>query len=261
MIQVSIVIITKNEAKNIDACVSRCKMISDNIIVVDNDSTDDTIKIARELGCHVYQENWKGYGANKNKGAEYAKYDWILSIDADEIPDFKLISTLNGLNLSDPTFVYDIKFKSYFGNKLIRFGNWGNDHRIRLFNRKITKWSEVEVHEKLQLPKNTRVIRISGCIHHYTVKNFKECDYKAIYYAKLSAKQLIESKKKIHFLKFYISPIYGFIRNYIIRLGFLDGNEGFIIATTIYRNTWVKYYYLKKESMNANQLKKLDMEF
>src|ERR1700749_1369526 len=113
MVPVSVVIITKNEADVIANCISAAKLITDDIIIVDNDSTDETCTIALAAGCNVYRENWDGYGANKNKGIALAKYNWILSIDADEVPDEELIGTLHELKFDDPKVVYDIDFKSY----------------------------------------------------------------------------------------------------------------------------------------------------
>src|SRR5947209_5320580 len=115
MVPVSIVIITKNEAEAIASCIKASKTISDDIVVIDNDSTDGTPMIAFGQGCRVYHEQWDGYGANKNKGITYARHDWILSIDADEIPDESLVRALHETALSDPQIVYDVKFTSYFG--------------------------------------------------------------------------------------------------------------------------------------------------
>ncbi len=238
-------IIAKNEAAFIANCVSKARLITDDVIVVDSGSTDDTPEIVQQYGCRLKHETWDGYGANKNKGAVLARYDWILSLDADEVPDMQLIKSLHELELQDAHVVYDIKFRSYFGQKRIRFGNWGHDHRLRLFNRKLVRWSESRVHETLLLPKSARTKRIRGHIHHYTVRNMEECYRKAVYYAGLSADQYLGNGRKAGFLKLYFSPVFGFVINYIIRLGFLDGEEGWNIARTIYRNTWLKYHYLK----------------
>jgi glycosyltransferase involved in cell wall biosynthesis len=245
MIPVSIVIITKNKAAIIAKCINACKAITDDIIIVDNDSTDYTPIIAERLQCNVFSEKWDGYGANKNKGALYAKYDWIFSIDADEIPSAKLINALHQLQFNDPNMVYDIKFKTYFGEKLIKYGSWGNDHRIRLFNRAYVKWSNAKVHEKLLIPTSTRIKRLKGHINHYTVQSTQECYHKAMYYANLSTEQYLINNRKDVLIKLYLSPIFGFIKNYIGRFGFLDGKEGLDIAISIYKNTWFKYYYLK----------------
>jgi glycosyltransferase involved in cell wall biosynthesis len=261
MIPVSIVIITKNEADIIGRCLEKARLITDDIVVIDNGSTDNTPDIACKNGCRVYKEPWDGYGANKNKGINAAVYNWILSIDADEIPDDELIEALHKLEFNNPTIVYDIKFRSYFGEKPIRFGSWGRDHHIRLFNRSLVKWSETMVHETLLKPGITKTQKIAGHLHHYSVKDVNEYDSKGSYYAKLSAKKYFNNGQRVNTVKLYFSPIFGFIKNYIIFLGFLDGREGWEIAKISIKNTRRKYYFLSQmESIqNKKQLAKDDL--
>jgi glycosyltransferase involved in cell wall biosynthesis len=209
------------------------------------------VLIANANNCRFYQREWDGYGANKNKGISLAKYDWILSIDADEVPDEELIQTLHQLKLDDPLMVYDIKFRSYFGEKLVRFGNWGRDHHIRLFNRTLVKWSEPNVHETLILPKQAKVKRIKGHLHHYSSKNADECRRKAIYYAHLSAENYFQRGKRYGIGKLYASSFFSFIKSYFLLLGFLDGRKGYIIAKMLFKNRWLKYHYLR--SMNKHK--------
>ena len=265
MIPVSIVIITKNEADVIANCIEKATLISDDIIIIDSGSTDNTREIADNYGCRVFEKTWDGYGANKNKGVRAAKYNWILSLDADEVADNKLITALHLLNPNDPAVVYDIKFRSYFGNKPVRFGNWGRDHHIRLFNRNFVQWSETVVHETLLLPENTEVRKIDGYLHHYSVRDVKEYDSKCCYYAKLSAKKYFNAGKRANFVKLYLSPIFGFVKSYIFYFGFLDGREGWQIAKTTIKNTYRKYEYLAqmgdfyhnkhaKDELNVNQV-------
>ena len=246
MVPVSVVIITKNEAAFIADCIKMASRITDDIVIVDNDSTDGTPQIAAKLGCRVFQKSWSGYGANKNKGIAQARYNWILSIDADEVPDQELVEALHGLKFNNPNEVFDIRFRSYFGKKLIRYGNWGNDHHLRLFNRALVKWSETEVHETLVLPPNAEVIKIGGYLHHHSVTDIDDFSTKAIHYARLSAAKYYKAGKKATFLKLHFSATFGFVRNYIVRLGFLDGAEGLAIARVIYKNTRLKYRYLKQ---------------
>ncbi|MEO8886937.1 MAG: glycosyltransferase family 2 protein [Mucilaginibacter sp.] len=246
MIPVSVVIITKNEAEVIAKSINAARLITDDIIVIDNDSDDDTEGIALSNGCRVYQKAWGGYGANKNKGVELARHDWILSIDADEIPDVELVLAMYDLKLEDENVVYDLKFRSYFGKKRIRFGNWGRDHHIRLFNRRQVRWSEPLVHETLVLPKHIKTEILTGHINHYSVKDNLECVNKAVYYAKLSASKYYQSGKKANLVNMYLSPLFSFFKNYILLLGFLDGREGWDIAKTIYKNRWLKYHYLNQ---------------
>jgi glycosyltransferase involved in cell wall biosynthesis len=245
MVPVSVVIITKNEAALIARCIQLAALITDDVVVIDTGSTDETPDILRRHNCRFFEKDWRGYGANKNAGTALARYNWILSIDADELPDTELITALYNLNLQDANVVYDIKFRSYFGEKPICFGNWGRDHHLRLFNRAVVKWSEPEVHEKLILPDNVKIKKIAGHLHHYSVQNADECNGKAVHYARLSARQYLATGKKATFAKLYFSPLFGFAKNYIFRLGFLDGMEGLDIALAIYKNTKLKYAYLK----------------
>jgi glycosyltransferase involved in cell wall biosynthesis len=246
MIPISVVIITKNEAEIIADTIRAAKLITDDVIIIDNGSTDQTLAIAITSGCRIYQSKWDGYGSNKNKGIELARYNWILSIDADEVPDMELILALYDLKLDDPEIVYDLKFKSYFGKKRIKYGHWGRDHHIRLFNRQMVRWSEPKVHEALILSPNIKTKKITGYMHHYSVKDITECRAKAIYYAKLSAENYFKAGKKAAIFNLYISPLFGFFVNYILFLGILDGKEGWQISKTIFTNKWLKYHYLTR---------------
>ena len=250
MVPVSVVIITKNEAEMIGRSITMLRQLTDDIVVVDNDSTDHTIDISVENGCRVYQKSWDGYGANKNKGIALARYNWILSIDADEIPDADLLTSISRLKLDDCDTVYDIPFKAYYGDKPINFGNWGRDHHIRLFNRTRVKWSEPPVHETLVLPQNMRVQKLSGHLHHYSVKNVQEHEAKIVHYAQLSALKYQQNGKKASLVKLYLAPVFHFVKAYVFLLGFLDGKEGWNIARMAFKNTWLKYYYLDKAEQN-----------
>ena len=137
--------------------------------------------------------------------------------------------------------------------KPVRFGSWGRDHHIRLFNRTLVKWSETEVHETLLLPENTEIRKIDGHLHHYSVTDVNEYDSKGRYYARLSAKKYFNAGKKASGIKLYISPVFGFLKSYIFYLGFLDGREGWEIAKTTAKNTRRKYIIL---SQMENQPKK-----
>jgi glycosyltransferase involved in cell wall biosynthesis len=251
MVPVSIVIIAKSKADILAGCIAKARLITDDIVVIDSDDTTDLDNIA---GCRLLKKKWDGYGTNKNKGVDAAKYNWILSIDADEIVDDELIEALHHLQYNDPTIVYDIKFCSYFGKKRIRFGSWGRDHHIRLFNRNKVRWSETMVHETLILPDNVSIQKTKGHLHHYSVNNAGEYENKGIYYAKLSAKKYFNMGKRTSFVKLYLSPFFGFVKNYIFFLGFLDGREGWDIAKITVKNTRRKYLFLN--GMEASQQKK-----
>jgi glycosyltransferase involved in cell wall biosynthesis len=253
MTPISVVIIAKNEAESLAKSLPLLTQITDDIILIDNDSTDHTVKIARDNNCRVYQKNWDGYGANKNKGIKLARYNWILSIDADEIPDHTLLTAILTITPGNDKTVYDINYKAYYGDKLIRFGNWGRDHHVRLFNRLQVKWTESPVHETLILPKKVNIQKLEGYLHHYSVKNEAEHQQKTIHYAQLSALKYLKSGKKASWIKMYLAPTFHFVKIYLLLLGFLDGAEGFKIAKMAFKNTRLKYYYLSNASQAASQ--------
>jgi len=242
---ISVVIITKNEAHIIANTLNSLQPLISDVVVVDSGSTDDTVNICRRYKATVIETDWAGYGINKNKGIAAARYDWILSLDADEAVDDELKHSLQQLSLQDENEVFNIRFKNFFCNKWIRFGEWGFDKHIRLFNRNQVQWNNVEVHENLVFPNDVRVTLLKGHILHYTVHSRQEYAEKMNGYARMNAKKYFDAGKRAGFLKRFFSPVFSFLQHYILRLGFLDGKEGFIIARTTSLYTYQKYHYLK----------------
>ncbi len=248
---ISVVIITKNEAHIIANTLQSLRTVCNDIVIVDSGSTDNTVQICKQFNATVIETGWGGYGINKNKGIEAAKNDWILSLDADEAIDEELQQSILQLGLQDENEVFNFRFKNFFGTKWIRFGEWGFDKHIRLFNRKKVQWNNAAVHENLLFPVAVKISKINGNILHYTVQNQQEYDAKTDHYARMNAKKYDEAGKKANFFKQYFSPVFAFIQHYIFRLGFLDGPEGFIIAKTTARYTFLKYWYLKEINRNS----------
>ena len=249
---ISVVIITKNEAHIIANTLQSLQAVTNDIVIVDSGSTDDTVAICKKMNATVIETGWSGYGINKNKGIEVAKHNWILSLDADEAIDCELQQCLLQLVCSNENEVFNIRFKNFFCNKWIRFGEWGFDWHIRLFNRKSVHWNNAAVHENLVFPDNVTVTKLKGNILHYTVQSRQEYDAKTDHYARMNAKKYFAAGKKPNSLKQYLSPVFAFIQHYIFRLGFLDGAEGFIIAKTTARYTFLKYSYLREMTRAAN---------
>jgi glycosyltransferase involved in cell wall biosynthesis len=249
---VSAVIITKNEAHIIATTLKSLQGVVNDIVIVDSGSTDETISICKNFGTVVIETTWDGYGANKNKGIDAAKNNWILNIDADEALDETLQQSIKQAHLQDENTVYEFKFKNFFCGKWIRFGEWAGDKHIRLFNRKKVKWNRAAVHEALTIDSNTVAVQLKGCILHYTTKDVDEYITKTIGYAKLNANKYFTQGKKASFFKLRLAPGISFVQHYIIRLGFLDGWEGYLIAKTTSWYTFLKYSFLKELCRNKN---------
>lgn len=237
-------IITRNEAHIIGSTLESLRGLTEDIVIVDSGSTDETLDICRRFNARIINTGWNGYGPNKNIGIDAARNNWILNLDADEAIDEELRTAIGQLAGPPPNEVYEMWFKNYFMNKWIRHGEWGSDKHIRLFNRTIVRWNEAAVHEQLVMKEKTVKRVLPGHILHHTVHSLAEYEQKTIAYARLNARKYAEQGKKRQRLRQYLSPLFSFIHNYLVRLGFLDGREGYLIARTTARYTYLKYAFL-----------------
>lgn len=243
---ISVVIITRNEANIIGNTLQSLNGLTNDIVIVDSGSTDDTLNVCKQYNATIIETDWKGYGLNKNMGINNASHNWILNLDADEAIDEELKQSILKLSLINENEVFEMWFKNFFMGKWIRHGEWGKDKHVRFFNRNKVKWNEGSVHEKLIFNKETIRTLLKGHIQHYTVHSLEEYEQKTIVYAKLSAQKFFNNGKKLSFIKQYLSPVFSFVQNYFYKLGFLDGKEGFLIARTTAKYTFLKYAFLGK---------------
>jgi hypothetical protein len=194
----------------------------------------------------MVEGTWEGFGKTKNKANELAKHDWILSLDTDEAIDEELKRNLLQLDLTNELKVYEFKFKNFLGNTWLRFGEWGNDKHIRLFNRQKIKWDDADVHESLLMPNGIEKIMVSGYVLHKTAATIKEYEENMKSYAALNAKKYFKQGKTSGESKIFLSAIFSFIKNYFLKLGFLDGVTGFHCARINAGYTFLKYKKLKE---------------
>lgn len=240
MISLSVVIITRNEADNLAACIRTAALVSDDIVVVDSGSLDDTPELALKAGARVVRTAWESYAASRNRGARAARHDWVLSLDADERVTRELASSIRAIRRPDPGAVYGFRRVNFFAGKRIRFGDWGRDKVFRLYNRRQTGWNLVPVHETLVASRDSRRL-LEGPLHHFTVRHPDDYRRKARLYALLSARGRIQLDKKPGFLvERTLAPLFNFTVCYFLRLGLLDGKEGWIIARDTAYYTWLK---------------------
>jgi len=226
---ISVVIITKNEEENIGACILTCKRFSNDVIVVDSESTDQTVSIAKESGARVYVKKWQGYGPQKNYGNSLAMNDWVLSIDADEIPNDNLVVELKSKSLLNK-YVYLIKLDDHFGRRKIKYSELRPKWKKRLFNRKYISWNNNSVHELLSIPKEIKHKKLKGRILHFSYGSIDDFEKKILYYASLGAKSMANNGVSLSRFKKLINPNFRFFRSYILYGGFLEGKLGYQIS-------------------------------
>ena len=225
----SVVVITHNEADNITRCLEAALTVSDDVVVLDSNSDDDTRKLSIDAGARVFERTWEGYASAKNYANDLAKYDWILSIDADEVisPELqhslKILKPENGL-------VYCLDRLSQLGTQWIKHSGWYPDWKPRLFNRNDVQWTGDYVHEKLHIPKGFNLVRLKGKLHHYSYKNIEDYHQRSIYYASLAAQRMYNENKKVSFFQQRCLPVIKYLKVYIFKLGFLDGKAGQVLS-------------------------------
>lgn len=248
---ISVIIITKNEAHDIRDCLASV-VWADEIIVLDSGSTDDTLNIAREFTQKVYTStDWQGFGIQKNRALAYASKDWVLSLDADERVDKALQNEITQVLQSPSVEVYFIPRLSSFCGRFIHHSGWRPDYVARLFKRGSAQFSNTLVHESLTFTSSAGYLKQS--LLHLSYKNLDEVLDKMQRYAMLGAAELHARNKRTSLPGAVLHGTWAFIRTYIVKLGFLDGAQGFMLAVNNAETTYYKYlqlYFLSKSSHN-----------
>jgi glycosyltransferase involved in cell wall biosynthesis len=227
--KISVVIIAKNAEGTIEKVISSCKKVSDDIIILDSHSTDATAQIAKAHECMHIDLDWKGFGPTKNQGHQLAKNDWILSIDSDEILSDELAESILKLN-KNPHEIYLLDRMSYIGATPVKHSGWYPDWIPRLFHRETARWNDRKVHETLIFPKETKLIKLQGKLHHYSYQSIDQLTQKMDRYARLGAEEWQAKGKNVHWLYQKMAPTFRFLRAYLWKMGILDGDIGRAIA-------------------------------
>jgi glycosyltransferase involved in cell wall biosynthesis len=251
---ISVCIIAGNEAHRIRrALESVSGWTSEIIVVLNNDVSDGTDKIAAEFGAKVFREPWKGHIAQKNSAAAKAVCEWILGLDADEAISGELQAEIQRL-FAEPkktgafTAFNFPRCTIYYG-RWIRHGDWYPDRQTRLWRRGAAKWGGIDPHDKLFV--QGAVGKLKGDLQHYSMESMEQQFQKTIAYANDFARHCAEKNKTIFFPALLFHPWWRFLRAYVLRLGFLDGWQGFAIARIIAIYTFLRYlraYQAQKET-------------
>jgi len=227
--RVTATVITFNEAANLPAALASLSF-ADEIVVVDSESTDDTVAIARQHTDKVFVRPWPGYVAQKNFAAERASHDWILSLDADErISPPLAVEIRSRLDAPvDAPVGYRIPRVTYHLGRWLRSTDWYPDYQLRLYDRRHAAWSGRHVHESVVA--DGPVGRLNGEILHYAYRDISHHMQTMDRYTTLAARQMLEDGRTAGFWDLAVHPPAAFFRNYILRGGFRDGVPGLIVS-------------------------------
>lgn len=243
-----VVIITKNEEKNIARCLESVKW-ADEIIVVDSGSTDKTLEIAQSYGAKTIERHWPGDGPQKHFGISQLTTNWGLVLDADEEVTIELAHSIK-TTLKTPQYsFYKMHRRSFFLGKIIHHGDWGKDWIVRLFDCKKHQWTPDIVHAKLDVSKKQAGI-LKGKLIHHSQDSVTSSLKKMNDYSDGTSTILWQKGKKTSLLKASFHKNWTFLRGFIMRLGFLDGKRGYLIAKLSAYGSYFKYVKLWEKQQN-----------
>lgn len=251
MPQLSVVIITFNEEKNIARCLESVKSIADEIVVLDSFSKDNTKQICLSHGVKFFEHTFDGHIQQKNRAITYASFPHILSLDADEALDETLAQSIKKVKENWTHDGYYMNRLTNYCGHWVKHCNWYPDKKLRLWDSRKGSWTGINPHDKYELnqgDKNTK--HIKGDILHYSYYSVEDHYKQVEYFTNIASKAYIEAGKTAPFYKLIVNPIAKFIDHYLLHLGFLDGKAGFSISKISAYATYLKYKKIRQLTTN-----------
>lgn len=244
-VKISGVVITFNEEKNIERCIKSIIEICDEVIIVDSFSNDRTKAICSSYDLRFIENSFEGHIEQKNFALDQAKYDIVLSLDADEEVSKELSESILEVkrNWTGPAYSFN-RFTNYCG-QWIKYSGWYPDTKTRLWDKGVGRWGGTNPHDAVELVDSNKPTKLQGDLFHYSYYTMEEHVLRSAKYAKISAKALFEQGKKTSILKMVIRAGFRFIKDFFFRRGFLDGFYGLVICGTSSHTTFLKYAYLR----------------
>ena len=242
MTSLSVIVITQNEAHNLEECL-RSVYFADQIVVLDSGSMDETVSLARKLGAEVsVNTHWQGFGVQKNRALALANSDWVLSLDADERLSVELQAEIQQILEHPVADAYCFPRLSSYCGQYIRHSGWSPDLVTRLFRRDAARFSDDIIHEKLVV--QGQVTQLHSRLLHESFPNFETVLDKVDRYSTAGAQSLLSKGKSSSFPKALGHGLWAFIRTYFLQLGFLDGWMGLALAISNAEGTYYRYLKL-----------------
>ncbi len=249
MAKISVAMIVKDGARTLKRSLESLKDF-DDVVVYDNGSKDESIKIASSFpNVRLFEGEFLGFGATKNRAVGFTKHDWVLILDADEVVDAKLSNALKDATLSKKT-IYQIRFQAFYKELKINYCGWNNQKIRRLFNKTVTRFNDNYVHETIKNEGLSVKLFEHGHIEHYSYHSLSDFILKADRYSSLYAKNNV-GKKKSSPTKAFFNATYSFIKTYFFKRGFLDGWVGLVISYSHMITNFFKYMKLYEANKEA----------
>ncbi|MHC5202224.1 glycosyltransferase family 2 protein [Myroides sp. LJL119] len=249
---ISGLVITYNEQKNISRCVQELFQVCDEVIVVDSNSTDNTVELAKQNGAKVYLQSYLGDGPQRIYGLQFCKNDWIMNLDADEYLDSDAIAFVKKQEFYHKDYdAYSFRIKNFLADKLIDFSGWYPDSKVRFFNKKTATPSKDMVHQKIIATNQTKV---KVHILHYGWSSYEQIIAKKNQYSTWGAEQLYDQGTRINSFKPVLNGTVAFLRCYFFKKGVFNGIDGLTIAMIQGFFSYMKYVKLIKLTKQGEKL-------
>ncbi|BAO74516.1 glycosyltransferase family 2 protein [Winogradskyella sp. PG-2] len=247
MLKLSGVIITFNEERNIEKCLQSLVNVVDEIVVVDSNSTDNTKKICERYNVNFITQEFLGYIEQKNFALDQASYNHIISLDGDEALSEELQKSILTLKTNwNFDGYYTNRFNNFCG-QWIKYSDWYPNKKLRVFDRRKAEWKGLNPHDNVQLyDESAQIGHLNGDILHWTYRTYDEMDKKTDYFSTIAAKAYYDNHKTAPIIKLLWNPSWAFFKAFFLRLGFLDGLNGFRICYQTGKITYLKYLKLRK---------------
>ncbi len=246
-VPLSVAIITKNEEANLPLCLKSISF-AEQVVIVDSGSEDGTVKIAVEFGCDVFHEPFKGFGLQKQSAINHCRHDWVFVLDADERIPEGTAEVIKNIVLKKEAFAagYSFPRKNYFQGRWIRHMGWWPDRIVRLFRKGSGRMAETAVHEAVIV--NGEIEELDVPIEHFTESRMSKILIKIDRYSTLGAEEAFKEGRKASVWSATLRAVLAFSQNYFLKLGFLDGRQGFVLSVTDSVNKFFKYAKLSELS-------------
>jgi glycosyltransferase involved in cell wall biosynthesis len=248
---ISVSIICYNEEKKIKRCLESVKW-ADEIVVLDSYSTDKTLDICRGYTKKIHQHKFDGHIQQKNRAIDLCSNDWVFCIDADEVVSDELRSSILGIDIKNPKYLgFAVPRRVHYLGKWINHGGWYPDYKLRFFNRKFGRWGGINPHDTVIV--NGKSLTLTGDLLHYSYESISAHLSQVNKFTDIMAQEYDKIGKNPSIVNLTIRPLFKFIKMYFLKLGFLDGRRGFIIAVIAAFYVFMKFVKLFERKVNPDK--------
>ncbi|MFT6815109.1 MAG: glycosyltransferase involved in cell wall biosynthesis [Sphingobacteriales bacterium] len=252
-ILISVAIISFNEERNIARCINSVKEFADEIVVIDSFSTDKTVEIAKDLGAKVINQKFLGYIEQKNFAITQCAHKIVFSIDSDEAPDERLKKSILEVKNNFDAAGYSMNRLTNYCGKWIRHCGWYPDVKLRLWVKDKGEWGGKNPHDEFIMDKESKVKHLKGNLLHYSYYSINQHSEQISNFTDISSLLMFEKGKNASLIELFIGPMVSFMRNYVLKLGFLDGFYGLVVCGMTAHSKFLKMIKLRALNLETKK--------